>query len=86
MPTASPPPAAPQRQLLAEFERRYAGWWTAQAAAEAAERAFILRARQHELGAGEPPAPDDLRRMLDLHAAATRLQQDALQILRDAPL
>lgn len=86
MPTASSPPTVPERRLLAEFERRYAGWWTAQAAAEAAERAFILRTRQHELGAGEPPPADDLRRMLDLHAAASRLQQDALQILRDAPL
>ena len=86
MPTASPSPAVTVRQLLAEFERRYAAWWTANAAAEAAERAIILRARQHELGAGEPPAGTDLQRVLDLHAAAARLQQDALQVLRDAPL
>jgi len=86
MPTASPSLAAPHRQLLADFERRYAGWWTANAAAEAAERELGLKLRRHELGTGEPPPGADLQRLLDLHAAAARLQQEAMQLLRDAPI
>lgn len=86
MPIASAPPAAPELRLLAEFERLHAGWWTANAAAEAAEREFVLRLREHELGRGDLPAGSELQRLLDLHAAAARLQQEALQVLRDAPI
>ena len=86
MPTASPPLAEPQRQLLAEFERRYVRWRSAHAAAEAAGGALSLRMREHEFGAGGPPAGTDLQQVLDLHATATRLQQEAMQVLRDAPI
>lgn len=86
MRTASLHVAAPHRQLLVDFERRYEGWWTAYAAAEAAERELAARLREHELGLREPPAGTDLQRVLDLHAAALRLQQEAMQLLRAAPL
>lgn len=78
--------ATPHRRLLVDFERRYEGWGTANAAAEAAERELALRVREHELGQGRPPAGTDVQRVLDLHAAAFRLQQEAMQLLRAEPI
>ncbi|HYE40615.1 MAG TPA: hypothetical protein VEB23_11825 [Ramlibacter sp.] len=73
--------ASAHRQLLADFERRYAGWSAARAAAETAALALALRVQEHG------PAEDlALQRMLDLHAAASRLQQEAMQPLRDTPI
>lgn len=86
MRTAPLPIATPHPQLLAEFERRYEGWWIANAAAEAAERELALRVRAHELGQGLPPAGADVQRVLDLHAVAFRLQQEAIQLLRAEPI
>lgn len=86
MRTAPLPIATPHRQLLADFERRYEGWWTANAAAEAAERELALRVREHELGQGLPPEGAEVQRVLDLHGAAFRLQQEAMQLLRAAPI
>ena len=86
MRTAPLPIATPHRQLLADFERRYEGWWTANAAAEAAEHELAVRVREHEAGRGSPPEGVDVRRVLDLHAAAFRLQQEAMQLLRAEPI
>jgi histidinol-phosphate/aromatic aminotransferase/cobyric acid decarboxylase-like protein len=71
---ASAPLHIPQshRQLLAEFERRYQSWRTVSAAAEAAQRALAPGAES--------------RQVLDLQAEAARLQQQAVQLLRDQPL
>lgn len=76
----------PQREVLAEFERRYHAWCAASAAAEAAERDFAHRLREHELGRGEAPGGPAVQQVLDLQATAARLQQEAMQVLRDAPI
>lgn len=76
----------PHRQVMAEFERRYHAWCGASAAAEAAERDFAGRLREHEVGRGQAPGGPAIRQVLDLQAAASRLQQEAMQVLRDAPL
>jgi hypothetical protein len=75
-----------RRQLLAEFERRYACWCLANASAEAAERELARKVREHEQGNGPAPPGEEVQQVLDLHAQARRLQQEAVQLLRDAPI
>jgi hypothetical protein len=75
-----------RRQLLADFERRYEGWCLASAAAEAAERELARKVREHESGNGPAPHGAEVQQVLELHAEARRLQQEAVQLLRDAPI
>lgn len=74
------------RAILAEFERLYEHWRLASDAASAAECKVTKMWEDHAAGLGPAPDADTLQRALDLRASATRMHQQAAQLLRDAPI
>lgn len=77
---------AEHRAILAEFECLYEQWRLACEAAGAAEATFMQAWREHAEGRGPAPDAGLLQRALDLRACASRLHDQAVQLLRSAPL
>lgn len=77
---------AQQRAMLLEYERLHAQWQAASEAAGEAECRLVRALRDHEHTGGPAPDACELQRVLQLRFAADALYQQAMQLLRDAPL